>query len=227
MKKIRKIVVLIPLMLILACFLTGCAKIVKEEESTVQVEITDEYYRDSYVTPMYTGKSYIYISHPETYYITVQYNGEEYSVSGEAVYEKYHDKIGETANATLKTTTWDNGNVVYDIVDLEWWDADKIHDEYDSLPFFYQGKGEIKYGIKKWSFVHVKNFTIHYNPFVYIKDENDIISISKIWIEVLHAICVARGYLLDELEAARKNKTDKKGGFCKKIYLESTTEFWC
>lgn len=28
-----------------------------------------------------------------------------------------------------------------------------------------------------------KNFTIHYNPFVYIKDENDIISISKIWIE--------------------------------------------
>lgn len=119
MKKIRKIVVLIPLMLILACFLTGCAKIVKEEESTVQVEITDEYYRNSYVTPMYTGKSYIYVSHPETYYITVQYNGEEYSVSGEAVYEKYHDKIGETANAILKTTTWDNGNVVYDIVDLE------------------------------------------------------------------------------------------------------------
>ena len=44
-------------------------------------------------------------------------------------------------------------------------------------------------------------------------------------LEVLHAICVARGYLLDELEAARANKTDKKGGFCKKIYLESTTEF--
>lgn len=41
MKKIKKIVVLIPLMLILACFLTGCAKIVKEEESTVQVELTN------------------------------------------------------------------------------------------------------------------------------------------------------------------------------------------
>lgn len=119
MKKIRKIIAFIPLMLLLICFLTGCAKIVKEEESTVQVKIIDEYHRESYVTPMYTGKTYIYVSHPETYYITVQYNGEEYSVSGEAVYEKYHDKIGETLNATLKTTTWDNGNVAYDIVDLE------------------------------------------------------------------------------------------------------------
>ena len=39
-------------------------------------------------------------------------------------------------------------------------------------------------------------------------------------LEVLQAICVARGYSLDELEAMRKKKADERGGFKQKIYLE-------
>ena len=39
-------------------------------------------------------------------------------------------------------------------------------------------------------------------------------------LEVLQAICVARGYSLDELEAMREKKADERGGFAKKIYLE-------
>ena len=41
-------------------------------------------------------------------------------------------------------------------------------------------------------------------------------------LEVLQAICVARGYSLEELEALRKKKTNDRGGFSKKIFLEST-----
>lgn len=39
-------------------------------------------------------------------------------------------------------------------------------------------------------------------------------------IEVLQAICIARGYSLDELEALRAKKANERGGFADKIFLE-------
>ena len=39
-------------------------------------------------------------------------------------------------------------------------------------------------------------------------------------LEVLRALCVARGYSLDELEAMRAKKADERGGFADKIFLE-------
>ncbi len=41
-------------------------------------------------------------------------------------------------------------------------------------------------------------------------------------LEVLQAICLARGYSLDELEALREKKANSRGRFSKKIFLEST-----
>ncbi len=40
-------------------------------------------------------------------------------------------------------------------------------------------------------------------------------------LEVLQAICIAKGYSLEELEALRANKAKKRGGFQKRIFLES------
>ena len=39
-------------------------------------------------------------------------------------------------------------------------------------------------------------------------------------LEVLRAICIARGYSLDELEALSAKKADERGGFADKILLE-------
>ena len=39
-------------------------------------------------------------------------------------------------------------------------------------------------------------------------------------VEVLRAICIARGYTLEELEKMRAKKVDERGGFEKRIYLE-------
>ena len=39
-------------------------------------------------------------------------------------------------------------------------------------------------------------------------------------LEVLQAICVARGYSLEELDAMRLKKADERGGFAEKIFLE-------
>ena len=39
-------------------------------------------------------------------------------------------------------------------------------------------------------------------------------------LEVMYAITEARGWSVSELEAVRKSKAEKRGGFKKKIYLE-------
>ena len=39
-------------------------------------------------------------------------------------------------------------------------------------------------------------------------------------LEVLQAICLARGYSLEELEALRAKKSNERGGFADKIFLE-------
>lgn len=39
-------------------------------------------------------------------------------------------------------------------------------------------------------------------------------------LEVLRAICVARGYTLDQLEEKRKEKVEKRGGFKDMIFLD-------
>lgn len=43
-------------------------------------------------------------------------------------------------------------------------------------------------------------------------------------LEVLQAICVARGYSLMELEAMRLKKLEERGGFKDKIFLEYVEE---
>lgn len=39
-------------------------------------------------------------------------------------------------------------------------------------------------------------------------------------LEVLQAICLARGYSLEELKALRAKKANERGGFADKIFLE-------
>lgn len=43
-------------------------------------------------------------------------------------------------------------------------------------------------------------------------------------LEVLQAICIARGYTLEELETVRAKKAKERGGFEKKIFLESVED---
>lgn len=39
-------------------------------------------------------------------------------------------------------------------------------------------------------------------------------------LEVLQAICIARGYAIEELEAMRAKKAKERGGFSERIFLE-------
>lgn len=115
----KKILCIISTMLILIFVLTGCAKCISTETSTVQVKITDEYYRAKHVRPFFNGKTTIVITHPAVYRITAEYNGVEYDILGSDTYNKYSDKVGEYVNGTLQTMKYDDGTVTYRIVELE------------------------------------------------------------------------------------------------------------
>jgi predicted house-cleaning noncanonical NTP pyrophosphatase (MazG superfamily) len=56
----------------------------------------------------------------------------------------------------------------------------------------------------------------------YHKDQN-LEELADI-LEVLYAATKARGYSLEELEECRRAKAEKRGGFVRKIFLETVTE---
>ena len=56
----------------------------------------------------------------------------------------------------------------------------------------------------------------------YHKDQN-IEELADL-LEVIHAAAIARGYTIEELEAVRTAKAEKRGGFEKKILLIETIE---
>ena len=99
--------------------LVGCAKCINTEYENVEVNIIDEYHRGMYVTPMIVGKVTTIRNHPAVYQITVEYNGVEYTISGSDIYNKYKEKVGQTAIGTLEIRTYDDGSIRYDIVSLE------------------------------------------------------------------------------------------------------------
>ena len=99
--------------------LVGCAKLVSTECENVEVSIVDKYHRGMYVTPVFNGKTTVMITHPAVYRITVEYNDVEYTISGSDTYNKYKEKVGQTAIGTLEIRTYDDGTVKYDITALE------------------------------------------------------------------------------------------------------------
>ena len=99
--------------------LTGCAKLVNTECENVEVIIVDKYYREMYMTPVFSGNTLTMITHPAVYRVTVEYNGIEYTIIGSDTYNKYKEKIGQTAIGTLEIRTYDDGTVKYDLTELE------------------------------------------------------------------------------------------------------------
>lgn len=117
-KNIHKLIITLVLVFVFTS-LTGCAKCVNTEISTVQVKITDEYYRPMYLTPVLSGKTTIIVHQPAVYKITVEYNGFKYNISDSDTYNKYSNKVGEYVNGTLEIKEYDDGTIKYNIIALE------------------------------------------------------------------------------------------------------------
>lgn len=81
----------------------------------------DKYYEEAFTTMVYNPilNTALPQSYPETYRITVEYNGIEYNFSDRDTYNKYSDKIGEYVNGILKIKKYDNWKIKYSIVGLK------------------------------------------------------------------------------------------------------------
>lgn len=119
LKNSKKILYIILLLITIILTLTGCAKCISTETSTVQVKIVDKYYSSAYTTPVYNGKSWTMVTHSANYRITVEYNGLKYNIHNYSTYKKYSNRIGDSVNAILQTKTYDDGSVKYEIIELE------------------------------------------------------------------------------------------------------------
>lgn len=117
----KKFLYALTMLLVFVLTLTGCAKCISTETSTVQVKVTDKYYEEAFTTMVYNPilKTVLPQSYPETYRITVEYKGREYSFSDRDTYNKYSDKIGGYVSGILETKKYDNGKIKYYIIGLK------------------------------------------------------------------------------------------------------------
>ena len=115
MKRIIAIIAVILCVFVLC----SCAKMLNEEYSPVSVIVVDSHYTSPRVVPIVAGKVRTFVTYPARYRIYVEYNGIKYSIGGRDTYYRYKDKIGETANAKLRTRTYDDGTIKYDIISLD------------------------------------------------------------------------------------------------------------
>lgn len=99
--------------------LAGCAECISTEYENVEVTVVGKYHRGAWLQPVIVCKLTTFITHPEEWRITVEYNGVEYTVNGHDTYDKYEDKIGQTTTGEFEIKTYDDGTVKYDIVSLK------------------------------------------------------------------------------------------------------------
>lgn len=117
--KIKNRIFVLLLLVLLLFGLVGCAKLVSTEYKNVEVTIVDKHYTAMWMQPMLVGKVTTFITHPAVWKIIVEYNGVEYTINDEDTYNKYENKIGQTAIGELKIETYDDGTIRYGIVSLE------------------------------------------------------------------------------------------------------------
>lgn len=114
----KKLLIFLSL-LMLSISLVGCDEIIRTETKEVEVAIVDSYYKDSWLQPLWTGKTFTYIRHSAEYQITVEYSGVEYDFDDEDIYKAYKDKIGQTATGILEIIYYDSGHIYQEVVGLK------------------------------------------------------------------------------------------------------------
>ena len=115
----NKLVVLFMVAMLCMCILTACKKCISKDYETETVKIVDEYHRGHYVTPVRCGKSFTMVSHPAVYRITVEYEGNKYSINDEETYMKYSTKIDSETKAIFYVKTYDDGSKKYYLDSIE------------------------------------------------------------------------------------------------------------
>ena len=102
----------------------------------------------------------------------------------------------------------------------------KVHNKLvrDKIPEIIKasGKAPVTHILSEEDYITALETTLNEEVVEYQTDKN-LEEMADV-LEVLQAICVARGYSLDDLEAMRAKKAEACGGFKDKIFLEYVEE---
>ena len=117
MKKLLSILIIV----CLTFMLFGCAKRIGTKYDDVEVTVVDAYYKASHTKVEYNIPLKMPMTKrvPAEYRITVEYDGNNYTIDGADTYNKYKDLVGETTIGTLETCTYDNGTTIKRITKLQ------------------------------------------------------------------------------------------------------------
>lgn len=121
-KGLKKMLRITALAMYIASFITGCGdNAISTETKPVKVNIIDSYFRPAYNTVSYNPaiKSSTITPHSAKYRVTVQYDVFTYDIIDKESYEKYGDRVGDEADATLEIKKYSDGTVKYNIVSLD------------------------------------------------------------------------------------------------------------
>ena len=99
----KKLVMLFIVAMVCMFSLTACKKCISKD----------------YVTPVRCGKSFTMLSHPAVYRITIEYEGNKYSINDEETYMKYSTKIDSETKAIFYVKTYDDGSKKYYLDSIE------------------------------------------------------------------------------------------------------------
>lgn len=110
---------IISILICVALLVCGCARCIDKKQVNVQVKIVEEYHRKAYTTLIPRGKSMAVINHPKIHRITVEYDGDEYSIDDAETYKKYKKSVGKMATAILETKIYDDGTEKRDVIKLK------------------------------------------------------------------------------------------------------------
>ena len=108
------------LLVLLSCLLlTGCNKVVHTEKTKVEVTIVNSYHQDKITYPHYNTSTKTWTTKVHQYeenYVYVEYDGMEYTLSGEQYYRQFGHRIGEEVGAYLITKTYEDGTTKQEII---------------------------------------------------------------------------------------------------------------
>lgn len=101
--------------IIIAMFLTGCAKEISRETIVDEVTITSTDYTGSWLQPMKSGKTTIMITHAAQYDVYFEYDGFKFEVDDSDIYDICKGKEGEKIKAEIMIKKYDDGTIKYSI----------------------------------------------------------------------------------------------------------------
>ncbi len=119
--RINKIII-ICMVIIITITSVGCAKVISTEHKTVQVKITDLYYKPEEVVKNVTNingkKKTNYTTKRAEYKVTVEYNVTKYNFKDKKYYYKAENKESQNINGMLEIKTYDDKTSKEEIIDI-------------------------------------------------------------------------------------------------------------